>query len=351
MFIVGSQIRWSPRREAYPQFVETLRRAVLRQRHGARRAAARAPVLLPALAQGGAARAPTSCSSSARRSTSASTTAASRTSIPSAKIVQIDLDGAELGRNRRVDVGIDGDSGVVLEQLRGAPRSDGYQKAVGAAVADGAARREKTTSAEKMQPEIESDAEPTNPLRVCASSTPSVDDDIVIGDGGDFVAHRGVRAQARRPAVDGSRPARHARRRPRLRDGGEARAARRATSSSSTATARSASTRSSSRRWSGRRSPSSPSSATTPAGRRSAAARSSSTAPSASVATALDYTRYEKVVEALGGSGAYVEKPKEIGPALDARLGVREARAGQRQDRRQRLPQGRRSRSERWRGG
>ena len=34
-----------------------------------------------------------------------------------AKIVQIDLDGAELGRNRRVDVAIHGDSGIVLKQL------------------------------------------------------------------------------------------------------------------------------------------------------------------------------------------------------------------------------------------
>src|SRR5580765_5865542 len=36
---------------------------------------------------------------------------------PDAKVVQVDLDGAELGRNRRVDVAIHGDSGIVLEQL------------------------------------------------------------------------------------------------------------------------------------------------------------------------------------------------------------------------------------------
>ena len=35
----------------------------------------------------------------------------------SAQIVQIDLDGAELGRNRRVDVAIHADSGIALEQL------------------------------------------------------------------------------------------------------------------------------------------------------------------------------------------------------------------------------------------
>ena len=35
------------------------------------------------------------------------------------------------------------------------------------------------------------------------------------------------------------------------------------------------------------------------------------------VATALDYTRYEKVVEACGGVGVWVEKIEQLGPALD----------------------------------
>jgi acetolactate synthase-1/2/3 large subunit len=36
------------------------------------------------------------------------------------------------------------------------------------------------------------------------------------------------------------------------------------------------------------------------------------------VATGLDYTRYDKVVEALGGRGFWVERVEELGPALDA---------------------------------
>jgi acetolactate synthase-1/2/3 large subunit len=35
------------------------------------------------------------------------------------------------------------------------------------------------------------------------------------------------------------------------------------------------------------------------------------------VATELAYTRYDKVVEALGGHGEYCERPEEIRPALD----------------------------------
>jgi acetolactate synthase I/II/III large subunit len=36
-----------------------------------------------------------------------------------------------------------------------------------------------------------------------------------------------------------------------------------------------------------------------------------------SVATGLEYTRYDKVVEACGGRGFWVERVEEIGPALD----------------------------------
>ena len=35
------------------------------------------------------------------------------------------------------------------------------------------------------------------------------------------------------------------------------------------------------------------------------------------VATQLNYTRYDKVVEAMGGHGEYCEKPEDIRPALE----------------------------------
>lgn len=35
------------------------------------------------------------------------------------------------------------------------------------------------------------------------------------------------------------------------------------------------------------------------------------------VATILNYTRYDKIVEAMGGHGEYCERPEEIGPALE----------------------------------
>ena len=100
-----------------------------------------------------------------------------------AKIVQIDLDGSELGRNRRVDIAIDGDSGLVLEQLVEAVGSKTFPAWLGAVRADETKRRA------KMLPEMESNDSPPNPLRVCAELGKRLGkNDIVIGDGGDFVA-------------------------------------------------------------------------------------------------------------------------------------------------------------------
>jgi acetolactate synthase-1/2/3 large subunit len=35
------------------------------------------------------------------------------------------------------------------------------------------------------------------------------------------------------------------------------------------------------------------------------------------VGTDLRFVRYDKVVEAIGGYGEYVEKPEEVGPAVE----------------------------------
>lgn len=103
---------------------------------------------------------------------------------PSAKLIQVDLDGQEIGRNRRVDVGLVGDIGHVLGQLA---------KAVGAYEPRdswiASVREIDSKMVAATQLECASDAEPINPLRLCAEVNRFVDDKtIVIGDGGDFVA-------------------------------------------------------------------------------------------------------------------------------------------------------------------
>jgi acetolactate synthase-1/2/3 large subunit len=108
---------------------------------------------------------------------------------PDATLIQVDLDGAEIGRNRSVDVGIVGDTGVVMGQLTEAADdlAPGGSKDVRSWVAE--LRGKEVQRFEQMRPEMESDTPPINPLRLCKEIDAVLDDDtIVIGDGGDFVA-------------------------------------------------------------------------------------------------------------------------------------------------------------------
>lgn len=102
-----------------------------------------------------------------------------------AKIVQIDLDGAELGRNRRVDVPIHGDSGIVLDQIERELGDTNFERSEWVA----RVRADEDKRRAKMQIEIESDESPPNPLRVLAEVGRRLkENDVVVGDGGDFVA-------------------------------------------------------------------------------------------------------------------------------------------------------------------
>ncbi|HEX4338274.1 MAG TPA: thiamine pyrophosphate-binding protein [Polyangiaceae bacterium] len=102
---------------------------------------------------------------------------------PAAKVVQVDLDGSELGRNRNVDVAIHGDSGLVLDQLAVAIGS----KEAPAFLASLRATEDAQRAA--MLREMESDGDPPNPLRVCHEIGKRLGPrDVVVGDGGDFVA-------------------------------------------------------------------------------------------------------------------------------------------------------------------
>ena len=106
---------------------------------------------------------------------------------PDAKLIQVDLDPQELGRNRACHVGIPGDTGLVMLQMVEAlstggfpitPRADWLAKVGGWEEAE----------EEAMVPERASDASPVNPLRLCSELAELVDDKaVVIGDGGDIV--------------------------------------------------------------------------------------------------------------------------------------------------------------------
>lgn len=103
---------------------------------------------------------------------------------PKAAIVQVDLDGDEVGRNRvsGVEVGIVGDTGLTLSALADGFAGRNYDEWNAVIRAD----EEKQWA--RMRAQIAADDDPPNPLRVCDAVNAFVrPGDIVVGDGGDFV--------------------------------------------------------------------------------------------------------------------------------------------------------------------
>jgi acetolactate synthase-1/2/3 large subunit len=310
MFIVGSQIRWSPRHDALRAIAD----------------AVEAPFYLNGMARGGLPYAHPNLMTRSRKFALGQTDLCfvfgtpfdfrleyGRAINPSAKLVQVDLDGAELGRNRRVDLAIHGDSGIVLEQLLD------YVKGKKAPSWLGTVRAAEDKSRAKMLAEIESATNPPNPLRVCAELGKRLGaNDIIIGDGGDFVATAAYVLKLSWPQLWmdpgplgtlGVGP-------------GYAMAAKLARPDANVvlvygdgsfgfhalefeAMVRQkipvVSVIGNDAAW-------------TQIRRGQVELYGAARTP----ATALEYTRYDKVVEALGGFGAYVEQIEDLGPALDA---------------------------------
>ena len=116
---------------------------------------------------------------------------------PDARIIQVDLDAGELGHNRGVDVGIAGDAAAVLAQLtatlgtvpeeRRRPWLERLRQAEEKALA-------------RDRPFLESDAVPIHPLRLAKEINDFLrEDTIFIGDGGDVVTISAAVIHPRRP--------------------------------------------------------------------------------------------------------------------------------------------------------
>jgi acetolactate synthase-1/2/3 large subunit len=185
--LVGSQLRWSARRQAYPKFVAKfgmpvyvngLGRGSLRPDNPCFFVRTRKPALREAdvvLIFG----TPLDFRLGYGRPSHMN---------PEARLIQVDLDGAEIGRNRSVEVGIVGDTGLVMEQLTQLAEREGYEPAMVKPWLDDIRRREQAML-EAMRADLESDAVPINPLRACREIAEALDENaIIIGDGGDFVA-------------------------------------------------------------------------------------------------------------------------------------------------------------------
>jgi acetolactate synthase I/II/III large subunit len=103
---------------------------------------------------------------------------------PQAKVIQVDLDYGELGHNRDVDLGICGDAAAILTQLTDAlgsqgSKSDDWLRAL---------REVEEKSASQAAAGLNSDQVPIHPLRLCKEINDFLTEDtIFIGDGGDIV--------------------------------------------------------------------------------------------------------------------------------------------------------------------
>ncbi|MFV0260389.1 MAG: thiamine pyrophosphate-binding protein [Acidimicrobiales bacterium] len=111
-------------------------------------------------------------------------------SIPaSARIIQLDLDETLIGQNRQADVGLVGNLGRNLDALADALDASG--KSVDFADWSATLRFGEDEAEAALAAQLTSDETPIDPLRLCAEIAGVVADDdtmIVIGDGGDIVA-------------------------------------------------------------------------------------------------------------------------------------------------------------------
>ena len=111
------------------------------------------------------------------------------------KVIQVDVDAAEIGRNRPIDVGIVGDSRSVLLQLAAGARrwgSDGWRRALRTVEEERAARQRKFE---------ESDQRPIHHFRLArALDTVAGRTDVTyVGDGGNVVAVAAKVLRVQRP--------------------------------------------------------------------------------------------------------------------------------------------------------
>lgn len=108
-------------------------------------------------------------------------------SFPQAKLIHVDKEGTELGRNRAVDVGIVGDTQAVLSQLLNELDRRGPAPDFGEWLAK---LRQAEDGRKQQQAQLEQlDSVPINHFRMAKEIDALVDDDtILIGDGGDIVA-------------------------------------------------------------------------------------------------------------------------------------------------------------------
>ena len=115
-----------------------------------------------------------------------------------ARLIQVDPSPAEIGRNRGVAVGIQGDLGAVVEQLTGTLSSSAATGESKAAWVD-QLRQDRNAWDEELRGKATGES-PMHPLDVYTGLEKHLDDDsVVIFDGGDYVQWGRAYVKARKP--------------------------------------------------------------------------------------------------------------------------------------------------------
>ncbi len=107
-----------------------------------------------------------------------------------AKIIQIDIHGAEIGHNRSVDIGIEGDARAVLQQLNEAADTIGFQSKSDSKWVE-SLREADESRRERVAPLENSDQRPIHPLRLCKELREVMDRDAILAVDGNEILHYG----------------------------------------------------------------------------------------------------------------------------------------------------------------
>jgi acetolactate synthase-1/2/3 large subunit len=111
--------------------------------------------------------------------------------------IQVDIEPTEIGRNRPVDIGIQGDAGAVLGQMLEIARGGSDLRAPAAWVQE--CQEQRTTENDELETLMGNDAVPIHPDRLCREIRDAVDPDAILVVDGGHIVHRAVRSLKTEP--------------------------------------------------------------------------------------------------------------------------------------------------------
>lgn len=106
------------------------------------------------------------------------------------KVIQIDIHGAELGHNRSIDVGIEGDARAVLQQMLDEADRTGFESKENSKWVE-TLRQADLDRRERVAPLENSEQRPIHPLRLCKELRDVMDRDAILTVDGNEILHFG----------------------------------------------------------------------------------------------------------------------------------------------------------------